>query len=116
VVAVRDDHGGPAGAVAVGRDVTDERRGAGERARMAQALAAMTDRDEPTGLLNAQGFARIAEHAGAWPRASRRTDALIWVAVDAIGALYAAHGDARGRRTPCAPSPRRCAAWCASRT
>jgi PAS domain S-box-containing protein/diguanylate cyclase (GGDEF)-like protein len=102
VVPVRDDAGGASGMVLVGRDVTDERRGAGERARLVRALAAMTDRDELTGLLNAHGFARIAEHAARVAARVRRTDALLWVGVENLDAAYAAHGDGGGDDAVCA--------------
>jgi diguanylate cyclase (GGDEF)-like protein len=92
VVPVRDGVGRPAGRVCVGRDVTDERRGAGERVRLARAVAAMSDRDELTGLLNARGFAHIAEHAARVAARLRRTDAVVWVRVDGLALAYAEHG------------------------
>ncbi len=102
VVAVRDETGRADGAVAVGRDVTEERRGATERARLARAVAAMTDRDELTGLLNRHGFARIAEHAARVAARLRRTDAVLWVHVSDLLTAYAEHGEAAGDDAVCA--------------
>ena len=102
VVPLRDVDGRAAGMVAVGRDVTDERRGADERARLARTVAALTDRDELTGLHNRHGFARIAEHAARVAARMRRTDALLWVGVEALAATYAEHGEAVGDDAVCA--------------
>ena len=102
IVPLRDVEGRAAGMVAVGRDVTDERRGADERVRLARTIAALTDRDELTGLHNRHGFARIAEHAGRVAARVRRTDALLWVGVDTLTAAYAEHGDAVGDDAVCA--------------
>ncbi len=102
VVPLRDDAGRPAGAVAVGRDVTEERRGADERARLVRTVAAMTDRDDLTGLLNRRGFARIAEHAARVAARLRRTDAVLRVHAADLVAVYAEHGDAAGDDAVCA--------------
>ena len=102
VVPLRDADGLPAGVVAVGRDVTDERRGAGERARLTRALAALTDHDELTGLLNRNGFSRVAEHAARVAARMRRTDAVLWVGLDDLAATFAEHGDAAGDDAVCA--------------
>jgi len=102
LIPIADDLGRRGGIVAVGRDVTEERRGAGERARLLRALAAMTDRDELTGLLNAQGFARIAEHAARVAARMRRVDALVRIGVENLAGLYAAHGEGAGDDAVCA--------------
>jgi diguanylate cyclase (GGDEF)-like protein/PAS domain S-box-containing protein len=102
VVPLRDDAGRPAGVVAVGRDVTEDRKGAAERARLARAVAELADRDELTGLLNRHGFAQIAEHTARVAARTRRRDALLWVGVEGLAALYAAHGEAEGDDAVCA--------------
>lgn len=102
IVPVQHENGRAGGLVAIGRDVTDERRGAAERARLARALAAMTDRDELTGLLNRHGFARIAEHAARVAARTRRTDALLWVSLDELPAVYGGYGEAAGDDAVCA--------------
>jgi diguanylate cyclase (GGDEF)-like protein/PAS domain S-box-containing protein len=84
--------GGPGGWVAVGRDVTEARRGAREQARLARALAESADRDALTGLLNARGFARLAEHAARVAARVQRTDAVLWVGLDDLAEALAAHG------------------------
>jgi diguanylate cyclase (GGDEF)-like protein/PAS domain S-box-containing protein len=102
IVPVHDHAGLPAGLIAVGRDVTEERRGARERARLVRAVAALADRDELTGLLNAHGFARIAEHAARVAARMRRTDALVRITLDDLDASYAAYGEAAADDAVCA--------------
>jgi diguanylate cyclase (GGDEF)-like protein/PAS domain S-box-containing protein len=102
VVPVGDAGGRPGGRVVVGRDLTEERRGIGERARLARTLAALSDRDELTGLLNPRGFTHIADHAARVAARLRRTDALLLVRVDALAAAYADHGEGAGDDAVCA--------------
>ncbi len=100
-IALRDDVGRACGVVCVGRDVTDERRAARERARLARELAARVDRDPLTGLLNRRGFVRETAHAVRVAARMRRTDAVLCVRVDGLATAYATHGDAAGDDAVC---------------
>lgn len=101
-VPLRDAAGRAAGVACVGRDVTDERRAARERARLTGELAAMGERDALTGLPNRRGWTRGTEHAARVAARTRRADAVVAVHVDALAATYAAYGEAAGDDALCA--------------
>ena len=101
-VPLRDAVGRAAGVACVGRDVTDERRAARERGRLAGELAALGERDALTGLPNGRGFVRGTEHATRVAARTRRADAVVAVRLDALAATYATHGAAAGDDAVCA--------------
>ena len=92
VVPVRDDDGAVSGVVCLGRDITGQQHALRERARLAGALAATTDRDPVTGLANALGFVRETAHAVRVAARVRRADALLCVRVHGLAAVSMVHG------------------------
>lgn len=102
IVPVRELDGRVSGAVCVGRDVTDEQRAAGERARIVRELAAMADHDPVTGLANRLGFLRGTVHAVQVAARTRRADAVLCIRVHELAAAYAAQGVAAGDDAVCA--------------
>ncbi|GJG89265.1 hypothetical protein tb265_44460 [Gemmatimonadetes bacterium T265] len=101
VVGLRDSAGHVSGVVCIGRDVTDERRVALERMRLARELATRVDRDALTGLLNRHGFFRETAHAVRVAARTRRVDAMLCVRLEGLAAIYAAHGAAEGDDAVC---------------
>jgi diguanylate cyclase (GGDEF)-like protein/PAS domain S-box-containing protein len=101
-VPLRAPDGGSAGVACVGRDVTDERRSARERVRLARELSALVDRDVLTGLPNHRGLLEGTEHATRVAARMRRADAVVAVRVDGLRAAYAAYGGAEADDAVCA--------------
>jgi diguanylate cyclase (GGDEF)-like protein/PAS domain S-box-containing protein len=86
---LRDAAGALVGTASVGRDVTEQR--ANER-----RLAALSERDELTGLLNRRGFEAAVAAAHARPRASARLSAVLAMDLDGFKPINDTFGHAAG--------------------
>jgi diguanylate cyclase (GGDEF)-like protein/PAS domain S-box-containing protein len=88
---VRDPHGRVIGRRGVMLDVT-------ERRELQERLAALSEVDELTGVLNRRGFRRMAEHALKVEHRGRRRTALLFLDLDDLKPINDAHGHAAGDR------------------
>jgi diguanylate cyclase (GGDEF)-like protein/PAS domain S-box-containing protein len=86
---LRDASGALVGTASVGRDVTEQR--ANER-----RLAALSERDELTGLLNRRGFEAAVAAAHARPHASTRLSAVLAMDLDGFKPINDTFGHAAG--------------------
>lgn len=102
VVPLRDSADVVSGVVCLGRDITGQRHAMRERAQLAGALAATTDRDPVTGLANTLGFVRETAHALRVAARIRRADALLCVRVHGLAAIATSHGVAAAEDAVCA--------------
>ena len=88
-VLLRDAEGRVTGTASVGQDVT-------ERRALEARLAALSEHDELTGLLNRRGFRRLAEHALKSATRSRRHDAVLYLDLDRFKPINDTYGHAAG--------------------
>ncbi|MDF1504373.1 PAS domain S-box protein [Roseisolibacter sp. H3M3-2] len=89
VALLRDADGAVAGTASIGRDVTEQRA-------LEQRLAALSEHDELTGLLNRRGFRRMLEQS---VKAAGRTgarDALLFLDLDRFKPINDTYGHAEG--------------------
>jgi diguanylate cyclase (GGDEF)-like protein/PAS domain S-box-containing protein len=88
---LRDGAGAVVGTASVGRDVTEQRA-------LEQRLAALSEHDELTGLLNRRGFRRLAEHTLRGAARTGRCDAVLCVDLDHFKPVNDTYGHAEGDR------------------
>ena len=88
-VALRGADGALCGIASVGQDIT-------ERRALEARLAALSEHDELTGLLNRRGFNRMAEHAIRSAGRSQRHDAVLYVDLDRFKPINDTYGHAAG--------------------
>jgi diguanylate cyclase (GGDEF)-like protein/PAS domain S-box-containing protein len=86
---LRDADGRASGTASIGRDVTAQRA-------LEQRLAALSEHDELTGLLNRRGFRRMAEHELRVGRRVGRRGAVLYLDMDGFKQINDAHGHAEG--------------------
>ena len=88
-VVLRDGDGTIVGTASVGQDVTDRRA-------LEARLAALSEHDELTGLLNRRGFRRMAAHTLRSASRSRRHDAVLFLDLDRFKLINDTWGHAAG--------------------
>ncbi|MDF1505809.1 PAS domain S-box protein, partial [Roseisolibacter sp. H3M3-2] len=88
---LHDADGAVAGTASIGRDVTAQRA-------LEQRLAALSEHDELTGLLNRRGFRRMADHELKVARRTGRPGSVLYLDMDGFKAINDAHGHAEGDR------------------
>jgi diguanylate cyclase (GGDEF)-like protein/PAS domain S-box-containing protein len=88
-VLLRAASGAVVGIASVGQDVT-------ERRALEARLAALSEHDELTGLLNRRGFRRMAAQELRSAARTRRLDALLFLDLDRFKAINDTHGHAAG--------------------
>jgi diguanylate cyclase (GGDEF)-like protein/PAS domain S-box-containing protein len=86
---LRDADGRAAGTASIGRDITAQRA-------LEARLAALSEHDELTGLLNRRGFRRMAEHELRVGRRVGRRGAVLYLDMDGFKQINDAHGHAEG--------------------
>ena len=89
LTVLRDATGAMAGMAAIGRDVTEQRA-------LEARLAALSEHDELTGLLNRRGFRRMAEHELRVGRRLGRRGAVLYLDMDGFKRVNDVHGHAEG--------------------
>ena len=88
-VTLRDGDDTIVGIASVGQDIT-------ERRALERRLAALSEHDELTGLLNRRGFNRLASHALKSATRSRRHDAVLYIDLDRFKPINDTYGHAAG--------------------
>ena len=86
---LRDAAGTVIGTASIGHDVTEQRA-------LEQRLAALSEHDELTGLLNRRGFRRFGDHAVKSAHRSARGDALLFLDLDRFKPINDTYGHAAG--------------------
>jgi diguanylate cyclase (GGDEF)-like protein/PAS domain S-box-containing protein len=88
---LRDGSGVITGTASIGRDVTAQRA-------LETRLAALSEHDELTGLLNRRGFRRMADQLLKMQRREPRRSAVLYVDLDGFKPINDTHGHAEGDR------------------
>ena len=88
-VALRGPDDAIVGVASIGQDIT-------ERRALEARLAALSEHDELTGLLNRRGFHRMAAHALKSASRTRRHDAVLYIDLDRFKPINDTYGHAAG--------------------
>jgi diguanylate cyclase (GGDEF)-like protein/PAS domain S-box-containing protein len=86
---LRDPSGGIVGSASIGQDVTDQRA-------VEARLAALSEHDELTGLLNRRGFTQKVEYGLRAAIRARRRDTLLFLDLDQFKPINDSYGHAEG--------------------
>ncbi len=86
---LHDASGAIMGTASIGRDITEQRA-------LEARLAALSEHDELTGLLNRRGFRRMAEHELKVGRRAGRRGSLLYLDMDGFKGIHDEHGHGEG--------------------
>lgn len=86
---LRDQHGALIGTASIGQDVTEQRA-------LQKQLAALSERDDLTGLSNRRGFRRMVEQELRIAKRTGRGGALLYIDVDRLKPINDTYGHAAG--------------------